>query len=102
MDQDKIPGDEDFERFIDSQEPSNSLNFLLMISLREKMKSLNEFYRTSLELYPKMSDDSLKSETAEFIKGIMKEILETNQQFNVFMASQIMEDEDYEDEDEQD
>lgn len=95
-------GDREFEEFMDDDKATEyegrPLPFFLVLSLREKMKSITEMYQVSTNVYHHdKTDPQLKEMTKEFISDLMTSCRNTLNQFDILMSSEIYEEDPDED-----
>lgn len=92
-------GDQEFQDFINSNRNNNDKDDLpsfLLIGIREKLRSLSELYKNSIDFYLKLeTEDALKNPIKYFIRHLIKNSNETIKQFDYLLIdSAIGDDED--------
>lgn len=95
-------GDKEFMDFLGEEDRQRGLPLFIILCLREKIKSISEIYRSSLDAYKELNttnDTDLKKELKSFILDLIKSSRLTVEQFDLVMGTQIIDDDDEEEND---
>lgn len=94
-------GDKEFMDFLGEEDRQRGLPLFIILCLREKIKSISEIYRSSLDAYKELNtnDTDLKKELKNFILDLIKSSRLTVEQFDLVMGTQIIDDDDEEEND---